>query len=131
LANNHFCWIDSSFEKNNSFNFEGGKYPGSEGTCNETLDINESCHLHVSFTETSKGLHSDNLVTTYKASSGKSIEMTVRTSIFGEKTPKIGTPGDLVPSEILGDSIDFGNISVGAQAAKQVEISNIGSMAGE
>ncbi|MFY7994426.1 MAG: choice-of-anchor D domain-containing protein [Bacteriovoracaceae bacterium] len=121
--------IDSSFEKNNSFNFEGGKYPGSEGTCNETLDINESCHLHVSFTETSKGLHSDNLVTTYKASSGKSIEMTVRTSIFGEKTPKIGTPGDLVPSEILGDSIDFGNISVGAQAAKQVEISNIGSMA--
>lgn len=121
--------IDSSFEKNNSFNFEGGKYPGTEGTCHTKLEMNESCLLHVSFNETSKGLHSDNLITKYAASTGRSAEMKVRTSIFGEKAPRVGTPGDLVPSEILGDSIDFGIITVGAQAAKQVEISNIGSMA--
>lgn len=122
--------IDSAFEKNNSFNFAGGKFPGTEGNCEYTLEVSKSCVLDIIFNESSTGLYSDNLVTSYRSSNGSSSALkTIKTPLFGEKAPRTGTPGDLVPSEILGNSVDFGNISVGAQATKQVEITNIGSMA--
>ncbi len=123
--------IDSQFEKNSSFTFTGDAFPGTDGTCESTLAVDESCILDITFTESTTGLYSDNLLTSYSVNqtSAKSVKQLIKTSIFGEKTKKSGTPGNLVPSEILGDKVDFGEVSVGSVNAKQVELSNIGQTA--
>ncbi|GEM_PF-4231938 len=90
--------IDTEFEKDNSFNFNGGKFPGSTGSCTSELEVNQTCTLDINFKESKAGLYSDNLITTYKSAKA---EHQIKTPLHGEKTAKSVTPGDLVASEIL------------------------------
>ncbi|MCB0367798.1 MAG: choice-of-anchor D domain-containing protein, partial [Bdellovibrionales bacterium] len=101
------------------FQFKGGTYPGTGGTCGTTVDGGNSCTLVVEFAPTAIGFNSGTLEVNYK--DGDIDRLAVR-SIQG-------TGANLGKLEISEDpSYNFGNVVVGSTADHTFTVTNIGTL---
>lgn len=63
--------ISSEFLGTLSFAFSGGSFPGTNGTCQDTLAANSSCFIELLIDETNEGNYFGNLVLSYQDLSGE------------------------------------------------------------
>jgi hypothetical protein len=109
-----------------------------ESDCGTTLGPKEECTIRVVFDNDKPGIKQDELIIRKTTPEGKTTD--IKVTIIGEKIEDLtkcdGKPcdrpykeGQLISSEVFSDNVDFGRVSVGLKAEKQVEIQNLGDTA--
>lgn len=97
--------------------YKGGAYPGTRGTCGDTLGMGESCTVVTIFSPQASGARSDSLVLTY-------FNGTESTTATREVSGTGITPAVLSISD--GDTYDYGTVDPGSSVHKTFTISNTG-----
>lgn len=104
------------------FNFKGGAYPGSGGTCAATLNAAATCTIIATFLPTTPGLNSDSLAIAYDDGSGSTIHLPHGVQGTGSN--------QAVLSISDGPSYDFGSKSIGTATDHTFNVTNsVGSPA--
>ena len=101
------------------FNFKGGTYPGTGGTCGVRLDGAATCSMVVQFTPPTTGLFGSQIDIAYESGDGAA----------STNRPVQGTgalPAQLAISD--APSYDFGTYAVGAVAERTFTINNSGGV---
>ncbi len=112
--------VSARFEKGEHFFFNGGKFPGSNGTCTQMLKAKESCKLDIGFDASTIGKFEDQLIITTKNGSEYKIPL------YGERieTPAKANTTHLVLGNLKAQTLDFGTINTGDKSTKIIEIQN-------
>jgi hypothetical protein len=100
------------------FNFLGGTYPGTTGTCGSTLGAGASCTIRVRFAPTAGGAFSDTIDLSYF--DGVAAQNTTR-DIQGTGL----SPASLTLSD--GPTFDYGTVTIGNSVDKTFTVTNIGA----
>lgn len=103
------------------FEFKGGTYPGSGGTCATTLAGAATCTMIVTFSPTVTGSHSDSIDMTYN--NGALAGQTANRALSAASA----APALLAVSD--GATFDFGTKATGSSTDKTFTISNSGGVA--
>lgn len=101
------------------YQFKGGSYPGTGGTCGTTLTGGSSCTVVVTFAPTSSGSASDNLRLTYHDS------VVTKVAIRPLSGTTTGT-ATLVFTET--PSLSFGTIALGSTTEQTIHLTNSGGV---
>ncbi len=102
------------------FNYVGGTFPGTGGTCIQTLAAGASCTIRVQFSPTVNGTFSDNLDINYN--DGLNAQ-TVSASLVGTATSAAAL------QFAAANPYDFGSAGVGAVVNQTLTVTNAGSSA--
>ncbi len=99
--------------------------------CPEILRAGESCEVDVTYTPTVAGIHQDDIIVSYWTTSEQAL-LQRRIPVIGEAyTVVVGEPpkpGELKLAAMHGRQVDFGELTVGGEVRKQVEIINSGDL---
>lgn len=98
------------------FNFYGGSFPGTGGTCAATLAAAATCTVVVEFSPTAAGVFTDTLDLSYD--DGQATQNATR-DISGTVTAAVLSISD-------GPTYDYGNVQVGTTASKTFTVTNSG-----
>ena len=94
------------------YNFKGGSFPGTGGTCTSTLNASSNCTIIVSFSPLTEGNHNQTLVLSYDGGTGT-------------RTQNIGLSGTSTPAaNITIPPTDFGTVSINGVQELLVTITN-------
>ncbi len=101
------------------FNFKGGSYPGTSGTCGASLGVSGTCQVVVTYSPTANGIHSDTLTINYEDGTGPAIASR-------------GVQGIAADPAILdishGPTYDFGTVTTGGEEEHNLTITNNGGV---
>ena len=104
------------------FEYKGGSFPGTAGTCTTTLDIDETCDIVLTFSPTVDGSATDEMILSYY---NNSVITTATLALAGNGVTASGPgAGTLVISD--GPTYDFGSLLTGNTADHSFTVSNIG-----
>ncbi len=109
-----------------------------QNDCPAVLAAGATCQVQVTYTPTAPGTHQDSVIVSYWGEN-EAAAREVRVPVIGEAyapTNPCGDvpcgeeprPGQLRLSAIHADGIDFGSVTLGGEARKQIEITNIGDL---
>ncbi|AGH96658.1 choice-of-anchor D domain-containing protein [Pseudobdellovibrio exovorus] len=104
-----------------AFQFVGGNYPGTGGTCSATLAAGDSCVLRLVFSPTVSGFVSDSLTLNY-------------THTFGFRSLQLGLDGtgsSLLEAQLdfsLGSLFNFGSVDVNTIQNTTLTVTNTGDI---
>lgn len=101
------------------FNFQGGAYPGTGGTCGASLAAAASCTIAVDFSPVGTGLFADTIDINYNDGASANV---VSRSVQGTGL----APALLVISD--GPAYDFGNVQVGFTGDYTFTVTNTGGV---
>lgn len=111
------------FEKGQYFYFSGGAFPGINGTCLELLKAKQTCELDISLQSSIAGVFEDTLYIYLENGEKTSIPL------FGERVEVItkdNTQSEKIKWEnFVGLNLDFGEVSLGSELTKDIELNNI------
>lgn len=102
------------------YRYKGGKFPGEDGTCTDTL-TSGSCTLVIEFAPTTTGVKNHNLTLDYFNGNDN---RTINTLLTGEGLAQA------IISISENNPYDFGSTNVGGMIDKTFTLSNSGSVAG-
>ena len=102
------------------FAFAGGSYPGSGGSCADTLSPSASCTLVVAFSPSTTGLQTDSVLLNYNNGAGS--------QVASRDLQGTGVAPALIE---LSDSplYNFGTLASGSSADKTITLTNTGGVA--
>jgi len=103
------------------FDFLGGSYPGTGGSCSSILVAGSSCTLVVNFSPTAGGVSTDSIDVSYN--DGVAAQ-SVQRSVSGT-----GSAGAAVLAISESDPYDFGSVVQGSSASHTFTVTNSGSQA--
>lgn len=116
------------FEKGEHFRFNGGSFPGTDGTCASPQAATSSCVLDIEFFATTPGIYQDNLVVTSYLVSQPENKKVLLIPLRGERTRPVN-PSLQVISISGSGSLDFGTANVGGPVRKdRIVIRNTGDV---
>ena len=103
---------------NSPFNFKGGSFPGTGGTCTSAINAGSSCTVVVDFSPTTVGVISGNLTFNYK------------TALVNKSTGIVLNGEGITVSSLVflnGTQEDFGQVTVGLDKTVSLTVTNDGS----
>ena len=102
------------------FNYKGGTFPGTGGTCGTTLNASNSCTLVFTYSPTGTGAHNDAIDVTYD--DGITSAQTTSVNVTGTgASPALITITDTNP-------YDYGSIANGGSADRSFTLTNTGGV---
>ncbi len=100
-------------------------------SCPEILRAGESCEVEVVYNPTTPGIHQDDVIISYWTTSEEAV-LQRRVPVIGEAYAQVvgdpPKPGELRLAAMHGRQVDFGELVVGGEVRKQVEIINSGDL---
>ncbi len=109
---------NSGFNEGSAFSFKGGEYPGTGGTCNDSLQTNSICQIVVEFAPTSSGHWEEVLKFSYL----DGISQTSKSFIF------TGIAGQIPSLEFTTDDASFGILESFDKKTKTITLTNTGGL---
>ncbi|MCA9325933.1 choice-of-anchor D domain-containing protein, partial [Candidatus Saccharibacteria bacterium] len=101
------------------FNFKGGSYPGTGGTCGVTLAPSTNCTVIVTYAPTVAGTHNDTLTINYNdGAAAQSVDRDLQGQGAAAAFLSIGD----------GPIFDYGTIAVGSTAEHVFSVTNTGGL---
>lgn len=101
-----------------AFQYVGGTFPGSNGTCTSVISAMSSCTVAVEFVPTANFVHSGTLSINYNDG------ITVNSSL----RDLIGTGANPATLKFKPKAIDFGILLLGHQVSRVIQVSNVGGL---
>lgn len=120
--------LSYSFAKGSNFRWNGGVFPGSNGSCGLEQAASGSCAFDIEFFSNIPGRYTDELIVTYALKSNPSNARILRVPLTGER---LAPPTGEITVAGIGNrpSIDFGTDVVGSPLRKdKVKVENIGAV---
>ncbi len=101
------------------YQFKGGSFPGTGGTCAATLAGSASCTIVVDYSPTASAVYNDEIEINYLADN---IALVSRMALVGSSD---------LPAQLMftpGPSFDFGNVTVGNSPSQVFTVMNTGGV---
>jgi hypothetical protein len=111
----------NSFSEEGPFDFSGGEYPGTSGTCGNSLSNGESCEINLSFIPNSTKVWKEDLVIIYF---NGVTEIT-------QKIPLMGIGGTSANLEANTGSFNLGLKEISSKTSQEIIITNTGDLNAE
>ncbi len=122
--------VNYRFLNGNHFEFNGGTFPGINGTCDSDISTNSNCELDIIFKADNDGIYQDKLVVEYKPKNSNLTPKIIEFDLTGEKRSTPATLPSLKMTTLTGEEkLNFGKSLANEVQKARILLTNDGESA--